>query len=195
MAALGLLSIVLIAYRSVTTWSRAGLVALGVPLFLVFMDKAVQSMSAVAMLDVYAASLDVLAAALMVFDRGLAASFVLGLAASAKYTGIFPLPGLLLYERLRGSSTRKILAELITPVIVVALLWAPFAIRYSPGWVINEIIGALKWHTTSRPAGGPPSTNPLGLLLGRDVFVLYYVGGKPYLEAAAHPAVTLPALC
>ena len=194
MGALALLSIALIAYRSLLEWRKAAIVAIAVPIFLVIMDKSVQAMSSVAMLDIYVAGLDVLAAALIAYDRGLSAAVAIGLAASAKYTGIFPLPGLLLYEKLRGGSARKILAELIVPVIVVAAFWAPFALKYGPGWVVNEIMGALKWHTTSRPSGGPPSTNPLGLLLGRDVFVLYYVGDKPFLEAAAHPAVTLPAL-
>ena len=194
MGALGLFAIALLAYRSVALWRRAALLAIAVPLFLVVMDKAVQSMSAVAMLDIYAASLDAVAAALMAYDHGVAASVALGLAASAKYTGLFPLPGLLLYEKLRGSSTKRIVLELAIPFLVVAAFWAPFAVKKGPVWVIDEIIGAIKWHTTSRPAGGPPSTNPLGLLLGRDVFVLYYVGDKPYLEAAAHPAVTLPAL-
>ena len=194
MGSLGLLSIVLIVYRSLLEWRKAALVAIIVPLFVVYMDKAVQSMSAVAMLDIYAASLDALAAALMAYNRGLLSATVIGLAASAKYTGLFPLPGLLLYEKLRGGSLKKMLLELLIPIVVVAAFWAPFALRYSPGWVVNEIIGALKWHTTSRPSGGPPSTTPIGLLLGRDVFVLYYVGDKPFLEAAAHPAVTLPAL-
>ncbi len=194
MEALGLLSVVLIAYRAIAVWRKAALVALVVPVFLVFMDKSVQSMSAVAMLDIYVASLDALAAALIAFNHGLSAAVVIGLAASAKYTGIFPLPGLLLYEKLRGGSAKKVLAELVIPVVVVAAFWAPFALKYGLSWVINEVIGALQWHTTSRPSGGPPSTNPLGLLLGRDVFVLYYMDSKPFLEAAAHPAVTLPAL-
>jgi len=194
MGALALLSITLIAYRSLIEWRRAAIVAIAVPIFLVVMDKSVQAMSSVAMLDIYVAGLDALAAALTAYDHGLAAAVAIGLAASAKYTGIFPLPGLLLYERLRGSSAKKILAELIVPVIVVAAFWAPFAMKYGPGWVIDQIIGAIRWDTTSRPPNGPPSTNPLGLLLGRDVFVLYYIGNKPFLEAAAHPAVTLPAL-
>ena len=194
MGALALLSITLIAYRVLLEWRKAAIVAIVVPIFIVVMDKSVQAMSSVAMLDIYVASLDALAAALIAYDRGLAAAVAIGLAASAKYTGIFPLPGLLLYEKLRGGSSKRILAELLVPVIVVAAFWAPFAVKYGPVWVVNEIMGALKWHTTSRPSGGPPSTNPLGLLLGRDVFVLYYIGDKPFLEAAAHPAVTLPAL-
>ncbi len=194
MGALALLSIALIVYRSLLEWRRAAIVAIAVPIFLVIMDKSIQAMSSVAMLDIYAASLDALAAALIAYDRGLAAAIAIGLAASAKYTGIFPLPGLLLYEKLRGGSTRKILAELLIPVVIVSILWAPFAIKYGLSWVIDQIIGAIRWDTTSRPLNGPPSTNPLGLLLGRNVFILYYIGNKPFLEAAAHPAVTLPAL-
>ncbi|BEP16664.1 hypothetical protein PYJP_00160 [Pyrofollis japonicus] len=193
MAAIGLAAITAIAVRSISIWRRAALLSVAVPLFLAYIDKSVQAMSSVAMLDIYAASLDAVAAALIAYDRGLAASVVLGLAGSAKYTGLFPLPGLIVYEWLRGRK-KELVVELFLSFLVIALFWAPFALRYGVGWVFSEIVGALKWHTTSRPPGGPPTTDPLGLLLGRVAFVLYYVGDKPYLEAAAHPAITLPAL-
>ena len=153
-------------------------------------DPALSSMATVAMLDIYAASLDALALALLLARRHRAASIALGLAGSAKYTGLFPAPLLALAVRLDTGSTRKAVAlGIAVPLLVVAATWLPFAAAKGPAWVLNEVASSLAWHTTSRPPG-PPSTTPLGLLLGRDGFVLYYTkDGKPLLAAVCNPGV------
>lgn len=171
-----------------------GLAAAAAPVVLVVLDENVRAMSAVGMLDVYAASLDALAAAALLYGRPLAAALLVGLAGSAKYTGLFVLPALLVYARLRGWPTGRTLLLLALPFAVVLASWAPFIEWMGPSAWMDEVLGSLEWHTTSRPAGGPPSTTPLGLLLGTPGFVLHYVNGKPLLTAASSPLVTLPAL-
>ncbi|KSW11588.1 hypothetical protein CF15_01780 [Pyrodictium occultum] len=171
-----------------------GALAALAPLALAALDRSVQSMSAVAMLDVYAAGLDAAAAAALLYDRPLLAAVFTGLAGSAKYTGLFPLPAILVYALLRRERPGRTLLLASIPILVVLALWAPFIHWMGPARWLNEMLGALRWHTTSRPPGGPPSTGPLGLLLGTPGFTLYYLGGKPYLVAASSPLVTLPAL-
>jgi predicted membrane-bound dolichyl-phosphate-mannose-protein mannosyltransferase len=153
-------------------------------------DPSLSSMSTVAMLDIYAASLDAVSLALLASGRPRASALALGLAGSAKYTGLFPslAHAALVYAETRD--TRKtLLVSVIAPLVVVAALWLPFAAAKGPGWVVEQVAGAVAWHTTSRPPG-PPSTTPIGLILGRNGFPLYYTpDGRPLLVAVCNPGV------
>jgi len=91
-AAAGLAGVYAVAYWALRRWGVEAIPALVIPLSVVVFDRSVQSMSSVAMLDVYAASLDTIAIALLLYGRPLAASLAVGLAGAAKYTGLFPLP-------------------------------------------------------------------------------------------------------
>ena len=194
-SALGLAAVAAAAYWAARRApGPLGLAAAAAPVVLAVLDENIRAMSAVGMLDVYAASLNALAAAALLYGRPLAAALLVGLAGSAKYTGLFVLPALLVYARLRGWPTGRTLLLLALPFAVVLASWAPFIEWMGPSAWIDEVLGSLKWHTTSRPAGGPPSTTPLGLLLGTPGFVLHYVDGEPLLTAASSPLVTLPAL-
>jgi len=193
-AAVGLAGAVYAAYRAFMEQSRRSL-AVAVLAAAVFpaaaaRDPSLSSMATVGMLDIYAASLDALALALLVSRRHRAAAAALGLAGSAKYTGLFPLPVLVLAIRLdTGNTKRALTVGTMLPLIVVAAAWLPFAAAQGPAWVLEQVAGALAWHTTSRPPG-PPSTTPLGLILGRDGFVLYYApSGEPLLTAVCNPGV------
>jgi predicted membrane-bound dolichyl-phosphate-mannose-protein mannosyltransferase len=190
----GLAAVYAVVYWALKRWGVEALPALVIPLTVVLFDKSVQSMSSIAMLDIYAASLDTVALALLLYGRPLAASIALGLAGAAKYTGLFPYPALISHLYARRVDWRRSLALLALPLLIVALFWYPFIAGYGVNWTVDQIIGALKWHTSSRPPGGPPTTNPIGLLLGRPGFTLYYVDNTPYLIAASNPGVTLPAL-
>ena len=193
--ALGLAAVAAAAYWAARRIeSPLGLLLAATPLALALLDQSVQSMSAVGMLDIYAASLDALAVAALLYGHPFAAALLAGLAGSAKYTGLFVLPALLVYARLRGLGPAKTLVLLAVPLAVVLASWIPFIEWMGPGAWFNEVMGSLRWHTTSRPAEGPPSTTPLGLLLGVPGFVLHYVDGKPLTVAASNPVVTLPAL-
>jgi len=162
-----------------------------VPIAAALRDPAMQSMSGVGMLDAYVAGFDAAAVAALAARRRGLSGLLLGLAAASKYTGIFPAPLVFLEAReSTGSTFRALLYSLVIPLLVVAAFWAPFAARYGPGWVLGQVAFAASWETTSRPANGPPSTNPLGLLLARSPFVLYYTaGGAPLLVAACNPGL------
>jgi predicted membrane-bound dolichyl-phosphate-mannose-protein mannosyltransferase len=193
-AAAGLAAVYAAVYWALRRWGLEAVPALVLPLTVVLFDRSIQSMSAVAMLDVYAASLDAVAVVLLLYGRPLASSIVLGLAGAAKYTGLFPLPAPVVYSHLRGDGWGRKLLLAATPLIIVGLSWLPFFARYGVGWTVREVVSALEWHTSSRPPGGPPPTDPVGLLLGRPGFTLYYVDDTPYLVAASNPGVTIPAL-
>lgn len=153
-------------------------------------DPVLAAMSSVAMLDVYAAGFDALSVFALVAGRPLVAAILLGLAGSAKYTGLFLYPALLLAVLLdRRLSTRAKLLAAMLPVLIVAASWAPFILARGASWVYREVMGAVEWHTTSRPEG-PPTTTPLGMLLGRNGFALYYLpDGEPLLMASCNPGV------
>ncbi len=153
-------------------------------------DPVIASMSSVAMLDIYATGFDALALLALVAGRPLAAAVLIGLAGSAKYTGLFLYPALLLALLLdRKISVKLKLVAVILPVVVVAASWTPFILVKGASWVYREVIGAVKWHTTSRPEG-PPTTTPIGMLLGRNGFALYYLpSGEPLLKASCNPGV------
>ncbi|ALL00284.1 glycosyltransferase family protein [Pyrodictium delaneyi] len=193
--ALGLAAVAATAYWAARrVGSRWALVLALAPAALALLDQSVQSMSAVGMLDIYAASLDALAVAALLYGHPFAAALLAGLAGSAKYTGLFVLPALLVYARLRGLGPAKTLVLLSVPLAVVLASWIPFIEWMGPGAWLDEVVGSLRWHTTSRPAEGPPSTTPLGLLLGVPGFILHYVDGRPLIVAASNPVITLPAL-
>ncbi len=153
-------------------------------------DPVLATMSSVAMLDVYATGFDALAVLALAAGRPLVAAVLLGLAGSAKYTGLFLYPALLLAVLLdHRLSTRTKLLAIMLPALIVAASWTPFILARGAGWVYREVVGAVKWHTTSRPEG-PPTTTPLGMLLGRNGFALYYLpNGEPLLMASCNPGV------
>ncbi len=192
-AAIGLGAAAYIAYLGLVEQKKPRmllivLVALILPVY-VLRDPAIKAMSSVAMLDIYAAAFDAVAVAAAAKRRWRLAGLALGLSVSSKYTGGFILPLLLLAEALDTGSWRKAVADtVLLPLLVSIILWAPFAAAKGPGWLADQIASAIAWHTTSRPPG-PPSTNPLGLILGRNGFVLYYIGNKPYIAAVCNPGV------
>ena len=167
------------------------LLVAAVPVAAALRDPALRSMSGVGMLDAYVAGFDAAAVAALAAGRRRLSGLLLGLASASKYTGIFPAPLVFLETRFStGSTLRAATYSLVVPLLVVAAFWAPFAARYGPGWVLSQVAFAASWETTSRPPNGPPSTNPLGLLLAWNPFVLYYApDGRPLLVAACNPGL------
>jgi len=162
------------------------------PIVYVLRDPSIAAMSSVAMLDIYAAGFDMLALLAALQGRYVLAGLLLGLAASSKYTGLFPLPALLAAAMLgdRGGG-RGALKLVIVAFATMTLSWAPFIAAKGPAWVAEQVLGAVKWHTSSRPPG-PPTVTPWGMLLGRSGFVLYYTSsGEPLLTAVCNPGVCL----
>jgi predicted membrane-bound dolichyl-phosphate-mannose-protein mannosyltransferase len=141
----------------------------------VFTEQTVRAMSMVTMLDIYVSFFTILALYFALSGRGLLASaLVIGLAGSAKMSGFFTTPSLIVSFLRRRKLKVLLPVAVLVPVLVYFALSAP-VILYLGGvraWV-DELLGALRWHVTPRPEG-PPTTDPLGLLLGFNVFPLSF---------------------
>ncbi|MEM4060130.1 MAG: phospholipid carrier-dependent glycosyltransferase [Pyrobaculum sp.] len=155
---------------------------------LIVFDNTFRAMAGIAMLDIYLAFFTALLAYFYVSGRVLAMGAALGLAASVKYSGAFPLFGLayLLARR----SIWAFASALLMAISVFLLVNIPIAGYLGLGRWVEEILKALSWHTTSRPPG-PTASTPLDWLLMRNAFALYinpdiYASGTPaYLVALA----------
>ncbi len=181
-----------IVYRGSPPWIVVACTAI-LSIAIAGLDRAVYSMSSVGMLDVYAASLDILAMTLAMKGWVGAAAVVLGLAGSAKFTGFFILPGLLAYGIACGWSSRRLATLLVVPLLVFLAISMPLIVYLGPSKWVEQLVSSLSWHMTSRPSG-PPTTTPLGLLTGQPGFTLYYVDSQPLLIAASNPANCLAGL-
>ena len=150
---------------------------------LMIFDNTFRAMSGIAMLDVYLGFFTALLAYFHVSGRTLSSGIALGLAASVKYSGAFPIFGL---AYLLG--VRRFTAVILMATAVFLLVNMPIAGQLGLGRWVNEIIGALSWHTTSRPPG-PTASTPLDWLFMQNSFALYvnpdiYASGTPaYLVA------------
>ena len=110
------------------------------------------------MLDVYLGFFTALLAYLHFSGQLLGTGAALGLAASVKCSGAFPVFGLVyIYARRQ---------ELFAPVVVLTAATAVFLLVNLPlishfglaKWA-DELIGAYRWHTTRPP--GPTASTPL----------------------------------
>ncbi len=162
-------------------------------------DLALRYAASVAMLDIHLAFFTGVAVAALAAGSWRAALLAAGLAASVKYSGFFLVPALWLYILLDGGGAKRRLARfaasIVVPVAVVAATWLPFALAWSPGWVVDQVWGALEWHTSSRPPG-PPTSTPIGWLLNANPFYYSYspmIGGI-VTEELHVPAFVLAAL-
>jgi Predicted membrane-bound dolichyl-phosphate-mannose-protein mannosyltransferase len=153
---------------------------------LMLFDNTFRAMAGVAMLDVYLGFFTALMAYFYLSGRLLATGAALGLATAVKYSGAFPIFGLIyLYAR---RSFRELVAVILMAFSIFLLVNMPIAGHLGLERWINEIIAAISWHTTSRPPG-PTASTPLDWLLMQNSFALYinpdvYASGTPaYLVA------------
>ncbi|KYH39031.1 MAG: glycosyl transferase family protein [Candidatus Hecatellales archaeon B24] len=141
----------------------------------VFTERTVRAMSMVAMLDIYLSFFTILALYFALSRKDLLASALsIGLAGSAKMPGLFLIPGFIVSSSRKHSLKKALPVAVLVPALVYLALSTP-VITYLggvEGWV-REVLGALKWHMTPR-SGGPPTTDPLGLLLGFNAFPLSF---------------------
>jgi predicted membrane-bound dolichyl-phosphate-mannose-protein mannosyltransferase len=153
---------------------------------LMLFDNTFRAMSGIAMLDVYLGFFTALLAYLHLSGRLLGTGAALGLAASVKYSGAFPVFGLVyIYARRR---------ELFAPVAVLTVATAVFLLVNLPlishfglaKWVDN-LIDAYRWHTTTRPPG-PTASTPLDWLFMQKSFALY---ANPDIFASGTPLYLL----
>jgi predicted membrane-bound dolichyl-phosphate-mannose-protein mannosyltransferase len=153
---------------------------------LMLFDNTFRAMSGIAMLDVYLGFFTALLAYLHLSGRPLGTGAALGLATSVKYSGAFPLFGLVyIYAR---RSFRELAAVLLMATSTFLLVNMPIAGHLGIERWIHEIVSALSWHTTSRPPG-PTASTPLDWLLMQNSFTLHvnpdvYASGTPAYLAA-----------
>ena len=164
--------------------AAGGLWALAAAALMLF-DSTFRAMSGIAMLDVYLAFFTALLAYLHLSGRLLGTGAALGLAASVKYSGAFPVFGLAyLYARRR--ELFALVAVLTVATAVFLLVSLPLISHFGLARWVNELIGAYRWHTTTRPPG-PTASTPLDWLLMQNSFALdvnLYASGTPlYLLA------------
>ena len=137
---------------------------------LMLFDNTFRAMAGIAMLDIYLAFFTALLAYLHLSRRLLATGVALGLAAAVKYSGAFPVFGLIyLYAR---RSVRELAAVLLMAVSIFLLVNIPIAGHLGIERWAHEILGAISWHTTSRPPG-PTASTPLDWLFMQNSFALY----------------------
>ncbi|MEZ0318729.1 MAG: glycosyltransferase family 39 protein [Pyrobaculum sp.] len=157
--------------------------------YLMLFDSTFRALAGIAMLDIYLALFTALLVYFYVTGRVLGVGAALGLAASVKYSGAFPIFALTyLYSR---RSLWKFVAVALMAVSVFLLVNLPIAAQLGLERWFREILAALSWHTTSRPPG-PTASNPLDWLLMQNSFALYvnpdiYATGTPaYLVALGY---------
>ncbi|MGC9049770.1 glycosyltransferase family 39 protein [Pyrobaculum sp.] len=149
---------------------------------LMLFDYTFRAMAGIAMLDVYLGFFTALLAYLYLSGRLLGTGAALGLAASVKYSGAFPIFGLAYLLGRRG--VRSFAAVLLMAVSVFLVVNMPIAGGLGLERWVREILGALSWHTTSRPPG-PTASSPLDWLIMQNSFALYI---NPDIYASGTPA-------
>lgn len=178
------LMLVFLSARRVT----GNLWALAATALMIF-DNTFRAMSGIAMLDIYLAFFTALLVYLHLSGRLLGVGTALGLAASVKYSGVFPIFGLAYLYGRRG--VWGFVAVFLMAMSVFTLVNMPIAGQLGIQRWVHEILAAISWHTTSRPPG-PIASNPLDWLCMHNSFALYtspdiYASGTPaYLVALVY---------
>jgi predicted membrane-bound dolichyl-phosphate-mannose-protein mannosyltransferase len=160
---------------------------------LMLFDNTFRAMSGIAMLDVYLGFFTALLAYLHLSGRLLGTGAALGLAASVKYSGAFPVFGLVyIYARRRELSA--LVAVSTVAAAVFLLVSIPLISHFGLARWVNDLINAYRWHTTTRPPG-PTASTPLDWLFMHNSFALH---ANPDIDASGSPLYLLAliyALC
>lgn len=148
-------------------------------------DVSVRYEGSVALLDIHQAFFTALAIASLA--AGSLEGFIIAasLAGAVKYSGYFVLPVAWLYIYLRvrdwGLRITYTLISILVPILFLLALSFPLMEYIGPiEWFKQGVIGAIGWHTTSRPPG-PPTSTPLGWIFNVNPFYFSYqviVGGE-----------------
>jgi len=148
-------------------------------------DVSLRYCGAIALLDIHQAFFEAVAIAFLA--SGSLRGFILGysLAGSVKYSGFFLMPVAWAWIALERWGWRRrarfFLASIVVPALVLVAVSSPLILYLGPiRWYKEAVIGALGWHTTSRPPG-PPTSTPLGWILNANPFYFSYaimIGGE-----------------
>ncbi len=162
---------------------------------LLTVDETAVSMSGIAMLDITLGLFTLMSLYAYIYGRYAVSGLFLGLAGTVKYSGFFPY--LLLVPIAAATASTHVVRMLAASMAVFLVLNVPLFLGLGPGRWVDEFLGALSWHLTSRPPG-PVSSNPLDWLLMRNSFILHadpdlYASGTPvYVAALALAAIAFP---
>ncbi|MEB3851625.1 MAG: hypothetical protein LRS49_03450 [Desulfurococcales archaeon] len=160
-------------------------------------SASLRAEGAVAMLDIHQAFFSTIAVAALAAERLELSVIAVGLAGSVKYSGFFLIPALWFYApryckgcRL-SQRLRVFLATTIIPPLVTLSLSVPIILHFGLKWFWeNSVVGALGWHTTSRPPG-PPTSSPLGWMFNVNPFYFDY---NTMLGGLANPILYITAI-
>jgi predicted membrane-bound dolichyl-phosphate-mannose-protein mannosyltransferase len=156
-----------------------------------FVDSIFMAMSSVAMLDIYAAFFLTLSAWLALRNNFFLSAVSLGLSASSKLTGVFPVIALLIYMLvIRFDVIKSFVYPLIVSPAVYVSVNIPLILHYGfKNWV-SQVENGSKWDITNRPTG-PPVSTPWGWFYNQNPFALNF---KPDVIAKVDPVIYIMAL-
>lgn len=160
-------------------------------------DYILRTAGAVAMLDIHLAFFTALTILAASRGRIILAAILAGAAASVKISGAAAVLALLVYIAYsawmsRREKARSIMAIIGVSLLVYTLTYVPLASYFGPVELVKENINALKWHTTSRPADGPPTSTPTGWIFNVNPF--YYSVTGALVPARLNTLIHFPAL-
>ncbi len=179
----------LVLIAALIGWRILGAFGMLVAALALALDPLTTRMGAIAMLDIHLAFFTALSLVLYLYDRYYLALLAACLSFMVKYSGLFTLAALYVSLRIRGyRASRLIPLFMLTLVFTSLIVYTPFISYFGAREVIDRFIGALKWHTTSRPAG-PVTSNPIDWVLCINSFVLHL---KPELLAKGSPVIYVP---
>ena len=179
----------LVLIAALIGWRLLGAFGMIIASLALALDPLTTRMGAIAMLDIHLAFFTALSLMFYLYDRYYLALLAACLSFLVKFSGLFTLAALYVSLRARGyRASRLIPIFILTLVFTSLILYTPFISYFGVSEVINKFIGALKWHTTSRPAG-PVTSNPLDWILGANSFILYL---NPELLAKGSPIIYVP---
>jgi len=156
-----------------------------------FADAVFTAMSSIAMLDIYVTFFITLSMWFALRERYMLSSISIGLAASAKLTGVFPLIALLsIFILFNVNLVKTFVNSFIVPPIVWLSSNLPLILSWGFSRWYSELENGLKWHITSRPEG-PPTSPPWGWLYNQNPFALHF---NPDLAARVNPVIYFMAI-
>ncbi len=158
-------------------------------------DYILHTAGAVAMLDIHVAFFTSLTLLAAVRGRLLLAGFLAGAAASVKMSGIAALVALIIYIYYAGwieDKFKRIIAVIIAAASVYVVVYVPLVGYFGLVDLVKENINAIKWHVTSRPPNGPPTSTPTGWIFNVNPF--YYSVSGAIVAAKLNTLVHFPAL-
>lgn len=143
-------------------------------LFILF-DALLFNEGFLALLDVYLAFFISLSLLFALYKKYLLSSIFIGLAASIKISGAFLVFAILIYLSFYTNYDRKriILLSYIIPFFTWFLVNVPIILKLGIKNWFQSVLGALSWHTTSRPVG-PPTSLPWEWLYNKNPFYFHF---------------------